>query len=547
MLDAALGRSAGSVDDLMALGYPALGIVLCTVGLVTFAGVSPARRAAAGWLLACFASVGVVTVSGAIAAMAPSPTADVLTGTAWMAMLAFGTLAIAADPGQSADPGDEADGVPLLGVVISYCAAFGVVLLLLCGRVAGRPIDAFEAVSASVLLLLTFSRTLVWAADGARLTRQVLRTEAYFRTLVHSSADITIVLDQQGRITWDSGAGHHPHGWTARELEGRRLTEFVHVEDRAELLAALASGGDPEQGRGRTFRLRSRDGRWPYDETVRVVPSGGPLGAGTSAGGGGLVLHLRDVDDRRQTELELERMAYTDYLTGLPNRARLMAALAAARSRAAEGDPSCVLLLDLDGFKAVNDIAGHDAGDLLLVEVADRLRATVRDRDLVSRLGGDEFAVVVRAGLDEATALAERIITELAGVHRSVPTPGADPDLVFDVSCSIGVTELHPGDEVTADRPATPTWRCARPRRPARAACAGTARPPTPRHRAGAAGWPATCPRRSPADSSGWSTNRWSARPSAGSSGWRRWCAGTTRCWGRSRPTSSSRSPRTTA
>src|SRR5436305_1685148 len=77
-----------------------------------------------------------------------------------------------------------------------------------------------------------------------------------------------------------------------------------------------------------------------------------------------------------------------------------------------------------------------------------RLRRCVRDRDLVGRLGGDEFAVVVRAGLDESTALAERILTELAGVHRSVPTLGADPDLVFDVSCSIGVTELHPADDV---------------------------------------------------------------------------------------------------
>jgi diguanylate cyclase (GGDEF)-like protein len=160
------------------------------------------------------------------------------------------------------------------------------------------------------------------------------------------------------------------------------------------------------------------------------------------------VLHLRDVDDRRTSERELARLAYTDYLTGLPNRARLMAALGAARSRAGDGEPACLLLLDLDGFKAVNDIAGHEAGDHLLVEVADRLRATVRDRDLVARLGGDEFTVLVRAGVGEATALAERIVTELAGVHRSVPVPGGDPELVFDVSCSIGLAELHPADDV---------------------------------------------------------------------------------------------------
>ena len=147
---------------------------------------------------------------------------------------------------------------------------------------------------------------------------------------------------------------------------------------------------------------------------------------------------------------ELERMAYSDYLTGLPNRARLMAALAGARDLVAAGEPAAVLLLDLDGFKAVNDIAGHEAGDLLLVEVADRLRATVRDHDLVSRLGGDEFAVVVRSDLAEAVALGERIIAELAGVHRSVPTTGPDPDLVFDVSCSIGVAELSATDDVSA-------------------------------------------------------------------------------------------------
>jgi diguanylate cyclase (GGDEF)-like protein/PAS domain S-box-containing protein len=462
LLGAVLGRAVGSVDDLMALGYPAVGVVLCTVGLITFAGVSEPRRVAAGWLLGCFAAVGVVTVSGAVAAVSPSSVADVVTGIAWMAMLAFGTLAVAADPGQTQTPDEQGDGVPLLGVFISYCAAFGVVLLLLAGRVAGRSIDPFEAIAGSLLLVLTFVRTLVWAADGARLTRQVLRTEAYFRTLVHSAAEITIVLDDRSRITWFSGAARGPQSWTGREVEGRRLQDFVHEEDQAEVERLLTPGAEPQDGRGRVFRLRGRDGDWRAVETVRVVSSaalqsapvaltsGRPGGQAAGRDGVGLVLHLRVVDGRRASERELERLAYTDYLTGLPNRARLMAALANARSQAAEGESACLLMMDLDGFKAVNDIAGHEAGDLLLVEVADRLRATVRDRDLIGRLGGDEFAIVVRAGLDEATVLGERILTELAGVHRSVPTPGADPDLVFDVSCSIGVTELQPGDDISA-------------------------------------------------------------------------------------------------
>jgi diguanylate cyclase (GGDEF)-like protein len=177
------------------------------------------------------------------------------------------------------------------------------------------------------------------------------------------------------------------------------------------------------------------------------MPRGTAPLPGSPAGTDGLVLHLRDVLGRRSTELELERMAFTDYLTGLPNRARLMSSLATARTRAAAGEPACVLLLDLDGFKPVNDIAGHEAGDRLLVQVADRLRATVRDRDLVSRLGGDEFAVLVRADLDEASALAERIVVDLREVRPTAPAAGTGTDLVFDVSASIGVTELHPGDD----------------------------------------------------------------------------------------------------
>jgi diguanylate cyclase (GGDEF)-like protein len=156
------------------------------------------------------------------------------------------------------------------------------------------------------------------------------------------------------------------------------------------------------------------------------------------------VLHLRDVAGRRSTELELERLAYTDYLTGLPNRARLMAALTSARSRAAAGEPASLLLLDLDGFKPVNDIAGHEAGDDLLVQVAARLRATVRNQDLISRLGGDEFAVLVRDGIEEATALAERIVADLRTV---LPAAGVADRLVFDVSGSIGVTALDPADD----------------------------------------------------------------------------------------------------
>jgi diguanylate cyclase (GGDEF)-like protein/PAS domain S-box-containing protein len=452
-----VGAAGGQAPFLLTVGYPAISALLCAAGLVTFAGVSAPRRAAAAWLVLTFASLAGVMTSGALAVGRPSPVLDVAASTAYLAMLAAASQALSVDPGPRARAEAPTTAVPLAGVVVSYCLGFGVLLLLLGSLAVGRPLVPLEAITVAGLMALTFARTLVWARDGARLTRQVLRTEAFFRTLVHRSADVTIVLDQRGEVTWASISSQASSTWAPRDLEGRQLRDFVHEDDRHELYRALHPTADDDDARGPVFRLRGRDGSWRQFETVRTAVSVGLPAASVRPAGrrsdsrDGLVLHLRDVAGRRSSELELERLAYTDYLTGLPNRARLMAALAGARARvAAGGAPACLLLLDLDGFKPVNDVAGHEAGDHLLVQVAARLRATVRDGDLVGRLGGDEFAVLVTDGLDEATALAERIVADLRSVR---PAPGAEgyaSGVVFDVSGSIGVTELGAGEDVSA-------------------------------------------------------------------------------------------------
>ena len=129
----------------------------------------------------------------------------------------------------------------------------------------------------------------------------------------------------------------------------------------------------------------------------------------------------------------LAHQAFHDALTGLPNRARLRDRLAAALDAAtAAGHPErvAVLLLDLDGFKLVNDTAGHAVGDALLVAVAERLLGATRGSDLVARLGGDEFAVLLTnvGGEEDAVAVAERAVRSLArpfAVHGTSATVGA--------------------------------------------------------------------------------------------------------------------------
>jgi len=451
-----VGPGDRSVDLLLTVVHPAFAALLCAAGLVTFGAVPAVRRAAAGWLLLAFASFGVTMTSGALAVGSPSPLLDAVSTTAYLGVLAAATLALATDPGPCATAREPRAEVPLVGVVVGYCFSFAVLLLLLGCLAAGRPLVMLEAGTVVVLMALTFVRTLVWAGDSARLTRRVLRTEAYFRTLVHDTADVTIVLDGHGRVTWTAASVPEIAAWLPRDLEGRALRDVVHPEDRHELHRAVGrgdeAGGRSADRRNPVVRLRGRNGSWRAFESVRTSSSAGLPSGGDEAvavRGDGPVLHLRDVAGQRSAELELERLAYTDYLTGLPNRARLMAALTDTRLRAAQGEPASFLLLDLDGFKLVNDVAGHEAGDDLLVQVAARLRAAVRDGDLIARLGGDEFAVLVPGALDEAVALAERIVADLRTLRPAAEAAGRAAGVVFDVSGSIGVTELDPADEVS--------------------------------------------------------------------------------------------------
>ena len=140
----------------------------------------------------------------------------------------------------------------------------------------------------------------------------------------------------------------------------------------------------------------------------------------------------------RDSEAHFRRMAHTDALTGLGNRRQLLHTLYAD----AVGGPPCVLLaMDLDGFKNINDIRGHDVGDAVLVEVAHRLRSNLRPGDLAARLGGDEFAVLMWAGPREAKVVAERLLAVLAEPYEL-------PSGTVFLSTSIGLAGCATADDV---------------------------------------------------------------------------------------------------
>ena len=143
---------------------------------------------------------------------------------------------------------------------------------------------------------------------------------------------------------------------------------------------------------------------------------------GTGEGDAPVLVHAVDVTEQRLAERRMRHLVDHDPLTGLLNRRGLAAAMQTqvAQSRR-YGTAGALLVLDLDGFKAVNDTLGHDAGDKLLVRVADELRACLRETDVLARLGGDEFAVILpRETLDEAAVVAGKITDRLRATGEAV-------------------------------------------------------------------------------------------------------------------------------
>jgi diguanylate cyclase (GGDEF)-like protein/PAS domain S-box-containing protein len=257
--------------------------------------------------------------------------------------------------------------------------------------------------------------------------------ERRFQALLAGSSDTTLLLGAAGQVAFVSSSAARVLQLSTDELQGHPMLAFVrrhvHPDDAGQLTAALQRLHEVA-GREEVveFRLRRPDGAW------RDVEGVGRNLLGDEAVRG-VLLTLRDVSERKQLERELTRQAFSDHLTGLPNRALLRDRTEQAiRLAGRHGLVAALLLLDLDRFKEVNDTLGHHHGDLLLQQVAERLRGGLRASDTVARLGGDEFAVLLPnvTGVGDATAVAEKL-------SAAIEAPFVVDGLTLDVDASIGV------------------------------------------------------------------------------------------------------------
>jgi PAS domain S-box-containing protein len=246
------------------------------------------------------------------------------------------------------------------------------------------------------------------------------RASVFLDAVLAASPDYTFVTDlATGAVIYGS-PGKDILGLSTARLEGLgrdAALALIHRDDQPLLREINAASADLADGQVLQLRYRGRhtDGQWHWLHR-RVTPFRRDA-AGRVVEVLGVV---RDISDLVRAEDRLTHAALHDGLTGLPNRELLMDRLATALARSGrDGREVAVLFCDLDGFKHVNDTAGHAAGDAVLIESARRLQDAVRDEDTVARVGGDEFVVVIepwkRTGPENLTGGVELPAQRVAG------------------------------------------------------------------------------------------------------------------------------------
>ncbi len=309
----------------------------------------------------------------------------------------------------------------------------------------------FSAVRAADGSLLSGIGMVEDFSERHQLERELRRGEERFRLAVDAAGIGVWEYDlRRHRLRWDAWM-RRLHGLTAHDspsdLAGWR--RLLQPEDRRQVTRRLGAGTRSNTTVSVEFRVRVPQGELRYlhlyARLLAAKDDDSPRFMGVCL----------DITDQRLADQQIRRLAFYDPLTKLANRRLLIDRLEHSLARCRrEHNYGALLLLDLDGFKAVNDSQGHDVGDELLVELAERLRGGLRGVDTIARLGGDEF-VVLAEGLgsdsatagDEAAALTEKV---LMIARRPYLLPSAKGQ-TFHCGASVGFSvfddcQAGPGD-----------------------------------------------------------------------------------------------------
>ena len=268
------------------------------------------------------------------------------------------------------------------------------------------------------------------------------RSEKRSRLLAENAWEVIWTMDLDAKITYINPAVERMRGFTPEEAMRQSPEEIQPAESAAigadyyqRLFASIEAGTEPPIFRGEQQYYR-RDGSIMTGE-LQVIPH---------VDGTGKVVELigvtRDISDRKAAEAALHNLAVTDTLTGVWNRRQGTDLIAADLSARRPGQALSLLMLDIDHFKSINDTYGHQAGDNVLIEVASRVRRSLRGNDVVARWGGEEFVVMLRdCALPDARRLAEEIRSTIAEVPFGT---------LGSLTVSIGAAEIRANENLAS-------------------------------------------------------------------------------------------------
>ncbi|MFJ3854623.1 putative bifunctional diguanylate cyclase/phosphodiesterase [Streptomyces sp. NPDC090085] len=433
----------------LSLAYPLLDIALVSMVLVLHFRRSETNRSAVNTAIAALA----LTVLSDALFTSPLLSAEYQSGQLLDAGWFAGSLLLAYAPwgARRLPPGpvpagparrDRHHSRPITGslpALTPYLAAAVCTLGILYNVVDGRKVDRMVVFTGCTVVLALVIRQGIMLLDNIALTQELAQKENHFRSLVQGSSDVIMIAAPTGTLRYVSPAAAGVYGREAEELVGTELAALIHPDDLGrvvhEVRRFLAAAPAEEPTTRIECRFASGTGEWMNVEST------------VNRHQGGLILNSRDVTERVRLQAQLQHSAEHDPLTDLPNRAlftrRVRQALAGRRA----GDRStAVLFIDLDGFKAVNDTIGHQAGDELLVEAARRLQDSVRAGDTAARLGGDEFAALITGDGSRDRSAREFQVREIADrLRTTLSQPYRIGGNEVRVAASIGVAFADPG------------------------------------------------------------------------------------------------------
>src|SRR6266446_1549592 len=300
-----------------------------------------------------------------------------------------------------------------LAVLVTLVLTFGIVSLTffqLHPQTEGSYwTDLKEWVRGLACVVLLFDvYTLYQHLQLHRIRRQLAERDQLFQLITENAADMIAVVDGAGQRLYNSPAYLKVLGYSAEELKTTSSIEQVHPDDRARVLEAGRKARSTGQGQRLEYRIQHKDGSWRIlESTANVVPN-------RKGETEKLVIVNRDISERKRAEDMLAHSSFHDGLTNLPNRALFLDRLqrAFSLSKRHPNYKFAVLFIDIDEFKVFNDSLGHTIGDELLVQIGQRLRASLREADTISRQQGKVSAeddTLARFGGDEYTVLLEDI------------------------------------------------------------------------------------------------------------------------------------------